>query len=998
MASEEANTEVSDAHTSNNQAIAAGRPPNTQGTSHTGLGRALAQRALTRSNRRRGGDRKAGNNDSQSLQSLPIGIRASPQENIMVTNINDMPRKNCKWCTDLSVPSWIGKRNIVGASRPPQPNPFIARPTAGVVNAVAAAPGSSGEGAEISTTQHQELVERVGKEKGCKGKDSARSKGPLGGNVKGSKRMCQVGPMGRGESSRQLISSRLPPLHASFPANPSRNTVGASRPPQPNPFITCPIAGVVNAVVAAPGSSGEGVEINTTQQQELVEVCTRQQLATGTSRIHQLAPPATPGSTEIDPLGLDPWGIPYNLDMICSYKQLWGQRAAQRAGKEKSYKRKDIAKSKGPLDGSVKGSKRMCQCFTSFGDEFDVAVFNVVDDVTFFPFLFFLLKVLHVSLLYAGGLLKIDPMLLLVSSMGLEERVGQTHKNKGKAHQTRTICLHAFSDLSRILPAIFVYLLKECYVCGLHKATMKFRVLQQQVHQVLHNAPQPGPATFVVQCLYVLPLLGSPDTEGFSHLVLSALNRLQTVWTNPADLSEAKDLATQLFLDVVAGFIIHEERIVIKLLETFDVRLNNIEKTICDLEVNDSGLDAAKACIERYVFGLIESQSYITAVTLLERFSIRQLGQPFLIRMMQDSHFKAAEKWATFMGKPMLCLLVQKYIDMKMLKNAYEIIKRNNLRQEFPDVYHMCKESSLKKLAEKGCWDIAEARTNNDRQLVEYLVYLAMEAGYSEKVDELCERYSLRGFVEATEPEANPLHTRYLHLNDLVLEDIIWVDEINSLRSATSHIEECKVVGIDCEWKPNYVKGSKPNKVSILQVASEKTAFIFDLIKLFEDVPDVLDNCLKQILHSPSILKLGYNLQCDINQLAHSYGDLECFKHYEMLLDIQNVFKEPRGGLSGLAEKILGAGLNKTRRNSNWEQRPLSQNQLEYAALDAAVLVHLFHHIRSQSQPTSVKEGRAKLEWKSYIVSHMDDAKKSKNTSKSKKGAKAGSKMSSKSN
>lgn len=30
--------------------------------------------------------------------------------------------------------------------------------------------------------------------------------------------------------------------------------------------------------------------------------------------------------------------------------------------------------------------------------------------------------------------------------------------------------------------------------------------------------------------------------------------------------------------------------------------------------------------------------------------------------------------------------------------------------------------SSLKKLAEKGCWDIAEIRTNSDRQLVEYLV------------------------------------------------------------------------------------------------------------------------------------------------------------------------------------------------------------------------------------------------------------------------------------
>lgn len=50
------------------------------------------------------------------------------------------------------------------------------------------------------------------------------------------------------------------------------------------------------------------------------------------------------------------------------------------------------------------------------------------------------------------------------------------------------------------------------------------------------------------------------------------------------------------------------------------------------------------------------------------------------------------------------------------------------------------------------------------------------------------------------------------------------------------------------------------------------------------------------------MLVLGYNFQCDIKQLAHSYEDLGCFKHYEMLLDIQNVFKEPRGGLSGLAK------------------------------------------------------------------------------------------------
>ncbi|KAF3968084.1 hypothetical protein CMV_007991 [Castanea mollissima] len=528
------------------------------------------------------------------------------------------------------------------------------------------------------------------------------------------------------------------------------------------------------------------------------------------------------------------------------------------------------------------------------------------------------------------------------SGMGLEERPTDLHKKNDKSDQTGTICVHAFSDLTYISPVVFLYLLKECYTHGTLKATTKFRALQHQVFQVLHNDPQPGPSTFVIQCLYVLPIFG--------------------------------------------GSLNHDERIVVKILEVFDVKLINIGKVMCHAkEMNDSSGDAAKKFVEQYIFGLVESQSYLTAVSLLEQFSIRQSGKSFLFTMLQSKEFKAADKWATFMGNQMLCVLVQEYIDRNLLKHAYDIIKKNNLRQEFPDVYHKCKESSLKKLAEKGCWEVAEAKTNGDRQLLEFLVYLAMEAGYSEKVDELCDRYSLTGFLDVKVPEASLLQNRFLHLNELAVEEIIWVDEVDGLCNATCHIEGCKVLGLDCEWKPNYEKGSKPNKVSIMQIASDKMVFIFDLIKLFEDVPDVLDNCLARILQSPSILKLGYNFQCDVKQLAHSYGDLECFKHFEMLLDVQNVFKEPRGGLSGLAKKILGAGLNKTRRNSNWEQRPLTKNQLEYAALDAVVLIHIFRHVGSHSQPATGTEGHEKIEWKSYIVSQMDNIKKPKKGMKSKR-------------
>lgn len=63
-------------------------------------------------------------------------------------------------------------------------------------------------------------------------------------------------------------------------------------------------------------------------------------------------------------------------------------------------------------------------------------------------------------------------------------------------------------------------------------------------------------------------------------------------------------------------------------------------------------------------------------------------------------------------------------------------------------------------------------------------------------------------------PETSIQQGRYLHLDELFAEDIIWVDEVEGLLNATSHIEGFKVIGVDCEWKPNYLKGSKPNKVN----------------------------------------------------------------------------------------------------------------------------------------------------------------------------------------
>lgn len=553
----------------------------------------------------------------------------------------------------------------------------------------------------------------------------------------------------------------------------------------------------------------------------------------------------------------------------------------------------------------------------------------------------------------------------------MNERV-EDLQNRDETQKAWSISAHAFSDLSHVSPLMFLYLLKESYTCGELKASAKFRRLKEQVLQVLHNGPKPGPAIFVAQCLYILPIF---DTyrNGLSHLIISALHRFLKSGTTQEDKLEAKLLAAKLFLLRFQYSLVHDEKVLVKILEVFDVSLTDIEIGMQDMDAKgDVSPDTTKVLIEQYVSKLIESQSFMTAVSLLERFSIQWSGEPFLLQMVQCNKFRAAERWATFMGKPMLQVLVKEYVKQNQLKFAYDVIKENNLREEFPEVCQQYKESLLKKLAEHGCWDIAEAKAKGNRQYLEYVVYLAMEAGYVEKVEELCTRYSLEGFENVKKTEANLRKSCYLHLDDLCIEDVVWVDEVNGLYDATLHLEEFKVVGLDSEWKPNYEKGSAPNKVSIMQIASETKVYILDLIKLYDSVPDSLNQCLSRILHSSRILKLGYNFQCDIKQLAYSYQDLQCFEHYEMLLDIQNVFKEHRGGLSGLAEKVLGRGLNKTRRNSNWEKRPLSIYQLEYAALDAAVLLHIFRHVHDHVQPAAVADEHSKIEWKSYIVSHKD--------------------------
>ncbi|KAK3283080.1 hypothetical protein CYMTET_9208, partial [Cymbomonas tetramitiformis] len=119
---------------------------------------------------------------------------------------------------------------------------------------------------------------------------------------------------------------------------------------------------------------------------------------------------------------------------------------------------------------------------------------------------------------------------------------------------------------------------------------------------------------------------------------------------------------------------------------------------------------------------------------------------------------------------------------------------------------------------------------------------------------------------------------------------------------------------------------------------------------------------------------VGYGLQGDVWKLAESYPRLSGLRHVPLGLDLEDLAaavyrqqcavdpapptpKAPQSalpqGLAGLTRWCLRRRMDKTLQLSAWAQRPLSVEQLRYAALDAYVVVQLAQALLVDAVPAS---------------------------------------------
>jgi hypothetical protein len=191
---------------------------------------------------------------------------------------------------------------------------------------------------------------------------------------------------------------------------------------------------------------------------------------------------------------------------------------------------------------------------------------------------------------------------------------------------------------------------------------------------------------------------------------------------------------------------------------------------------------------------------------------------------------------------------------------------------------------------------------------------------------------------------------------------VIFVGSKNGLERASKAVESIKregaaggaggmptSIGMDAEWKAVMEKGVE-SKASILQIASRDHVMIFDLLWIAEGGQDQesASSLIADLWSDSSIIKTGFDFKNDLRKLTRSHPGLGCFDQMLNFIDVQECARfcnwvpgDSSVSLSNVCQAILGKALDKREQMSDWERRPLSPQQVRYAALDAHALVSI---------------------------------------------------------
>lgn len=175
--------------------------------------------------------------------------------------------------------------------------------------------------------------------------------------------------------------------------------------------------------------------------------------------------------------------------------------------------------------------------------------------------------------------------------------------------------------------------------------------------------------------------------------------------------------------------------------------------------------------------------------------------------------------------------------------------------------------------------------------------------------------------------------------------EIIVIDHSEDVASAIEDLKQCPLIGFDTETRPSFRRGES-NTISLLQLATEKRAYLFRLKKIG---PNQL---LKDLLESNDYLKVGLSVHDDFHSLnrwmpcrPNNFIELQ---RYVKAFGIEEM------SLQKIYAIVFHKRISKRQQLSNWEAEELTPAQQQYAAIDAWACRNIYYELQRKIKVATI--------------------------------------------
>ncbi len=167
---------------------------------------------------------------------------------------------------------------------------------------------------------------------------------------------------------------------------------------------------------------------------------------------------------------------------------------------------------------------------------------------------------------------------------------------------------------------------------------------------------------------------------------------------------------------------------------------------------------------------------------------------------------------------------------------------------------------------------------------------------------------------------------------------VLYIDDVSALVAFCQRIQSSEWLAIDTEFLRE--KTYYP-QLCLIQIANDDVIACVDPMAI-EDLSPLLD-----VLYQPDMTLVFHAAKQDLELLLMLRGELPQ-RIFDSQLAASVLGLGDQIGYGNLVKTCLDVDLDKAHSRTDWTQRPLSDDQLDYAADDVRYLRSLYHHMTAQ--------------------------------------------------